>query len=52
MTRLRDRFFPDMSESDAAARMSGVMVKSFGLSAAWTTYGYDMIQSVQQSISM
>jgi phosphatidylinositol 4-kinase len=43
--RLRERFFPDKSEADAA-----VMLKAFSLIPFYTYY-YDVFQKISQGIS-
>jgi hypothetical protein len=49
--RLRERFFPDKSEADAALAMSGVMLKAFSLIPFYTGYYYDVFQKISQGIS-
>jgi hypothetical protein len=49
--RLRERFFPDKSEADAAVAMSAVALKAFSLIPFYTGYYYDVFQKMSQGIS-
>ena len=51
LQRLRERFFPNKSEAEAAIAMGGVMVKAFSLLPFTTSYLYDVFQSVSQQIT-
>lgn len=45
--KLRKRFHPEMSEREAAHFMINVCTDAYN---KWTTFGYDLIQYLQQGI--
>lgn len=52
LTNLRNRFFPDRNETDAAKFGAKIMAEGFSPAASFRTYFYDVFQYLDNGIEM